>query len=308
MTNKTSKKFKMHLAFALTLILPSTPTKAEGIIFKPEILGEKVYKTKTESISDSKMEYESDSLTLEKLRAQGIQIPTKVRQSQIIMMKMVTGKSLPDGGVPFSTTVDSLYLAQFINGVYQPSSAPAGIDKNTYFSGIYSKDSMIISEFRADKIPSELIPAIKSSIANMMKSVSFPIKPISVGDEFSQTAPLSIPLPGSDGIKFKVVTTYKLKEIRDGIAHFDIVQAYSMNSNSQTQKITMSGSGSGVLIYDRPLKYITSINTTSRMSLSINLGDLTITSQDDARTNVAIDITSANAEISASGKDLKEGK
>lgn len=290
---------RMNRRFApLAAMLLSISACADGITFKVELVGGKIYRTTTEMVSDSKISYESDSSTLAILRSKGVQSPMFTRQTQTIVMKTATGEKRPGGEIPFTTTVDSVQFGQFLNGVFQQQAAPPGFDSSMYFSGFYSKDSLMILELKSEIIPPSMLPSLKSSLTQMMKSVKFPDKPLAEGDEFIQSVPLAMPIPGGVGMNFEIVTTYKLREIRPNQAYFDITQEYRINGSSVNPKFTMNGSGEGNLIYDTKLNYITSMTTISNMKTRTDEGQFSILVEADTRTDLSTEISDAKTNSS----------
>lgn len=285
--------------YAMLIISTSIAASAKSVKFETVILSKKEYKTTTNMTSDSRINYESDSNTLAKLRTNGLNFPIQTRQSQNLVTKMVTGVKRPDGGIPFSSRIDSFQLTELVNGIYNPQPTSTGVDTSLVFSGIHFHDSMIIQDLSANKIPPDLIPAVKTSIAKMIKTIKYPSKPMTEGDEFEQATPLSIPMPGLTEIKFEIITKYRLRKIKSTTALFDISQKYKLNSDAANLMIHMDGSGTGSMIYDIRSNYTTAINTTSTMNLRANTGKLAVIVQTETRSEMSVSVSESSANTSA---------
>ena len=86
------------------------------------------------------------------------------------------------------------------------------------------------------------------------KSIKFAqSKPIGIGEKFTKTVPLEIPIPGVMNIGMEMTTTYELLDVKDGIADFASTYTFTMVSSptaDQAVKIDASGKGTGKIKYD----------------------------------------------------------
>lgn len=79
-----------------------------------------------------------------------------------------------------------------------------------------------------------------------------------VGESFTQVTPLTIPLAGTS-IDMEITTIYKLINMTNQIANFDVDQKYVAKIAFDEGKFNVNadGGGSGKLIYDIPNHFAT---------------------------------------------------
>ncbi len=280
----------LNLLLIITLLLSCQNTEDQGFLFDVKYLENKIYTTSTKVFAKSEIDFEGPEETINKIKSSGMELPMLLDQDQITIMKIETFSKNEKGFMPFSGSLDSISTIQYINGKINTQDSPATIDTSFKISGHYNKDEMIIEKIKGNGIQPEMENALKSSIANMMKSIKFPEKPLKVGDSFSQSIPITIPVQGIVNVNMIVTTYYKLINIKDNIAYFDIEQDFELTSEANKAKISMSGSGPGKLIYDTKLYQITSMNTNSVMKMKVDAGEFFVISNSDTKTEMLIKV------------------
>lgn len=227
---------------------------------------ENVYKQLIQSFSETEINYIGSDTFLETIKNQGIQNPTIQKAGMEMETVSETGKMDKEGNFPITI-------------IYNKSETNDGktiIPNGTMLYGKVSLSTMP----KLDSISAkDLDETFKNSIFEIVKStfsqVSIPIKKIKVGDSFSQDTPLTIPMAG---IKFEmlITTTYKLKNIIDQNANFDIDQVYKMKITESEYNIEASGSGTGTLTYDIPNHFITENTTDIDLHLKLKKDEFTL--------------------------------
>ena len=119
----------------------------------------------------------------------------------------------------------------------------------------------------------------QQKIAQMMNmvqhNVKFPDRPLHVGDSFTQDMPLGIPMGGNNmNMDSKVV--YKLVNIADGKAYFDISQSMNMAIPVKGQTINLTGSGVGKMVYDIKNSFPTQFKSNMTIKFTGNIDKLGI--------------------------------
>ena len=137
----------------------------------------------------------------------------KYQVQVLIIMISRTGAVNRRGLIPFSSKVDSVSDVQFVNGKLQPLNQTTPIDTSFRMTGFYIGDSVIVKDIEARNLNSMIRESMKSMVAQMMKSVKFPDSLLKVGDSFTQTVPLTIPLGQLGQIGMTITTTYTLEKI-----------------------------------------------------------------------------------------------
>jgi predicted transcriptional regulator len=278
---------------ALTfLLIPTLLRSQDGILFKVVQKENKHYRSSTTLTTESKINYQADESFLSRLKEKGVHLPIVVKQHQIFIMSTSTGEKNSDGKIPFSGKLDSIESTQYINDKLQDKSNSASFDTTFGMSGFYDNDSTIINEIHGRNIAPSMKEALKNTISQTLKSVKFPKKPIRVGESFSQSVPISIPVQGVMEVKMIMLITYTLKDLNLQFGYFDIIQDYSLTSDMDSAKVSMAGNGHGKMIYDRTEHQMTSMTTQSSVEMKVTAGTFAIISDSNTDTEMLITIKS----------------
>jgi hypothetical protein len=108
-------------------------------------------------------------------------------------------------------------------------------------------DSVILSDQSDIKAKNVLM-----QVKDLVSQIHLPAARMKLGDEYVYTAPVSIPVANTV-MKMVMSITYKLTNVTDSIAGFDLTMKinFDMQMDSVQAKSRGTGSGGGVMIYDR---------------------------------------------------------
>jgi CRISPR/Cas system CMR subunit Cmr4 (Cas7 group RAMP superfamily) len=122
---------------------------------------------------------------------------------------------------------------------------------------------------------------LKTIAVQLINSIVFPVKPLAIGESFSQSTPLSIPVQGVTVVKMIIHTKYTLREVSEEYANFDIIQDYALASDMNNSKTSITGNGKGTMVFDRVENQIISTETQSQIVMTMMSGPLLILSNFD---------------------------
>ena len=206
------------------------------IQFKP---GTK-YRQTTERTSQTVIKYDGSAISLQRLRARGIQNPTITSKKFLKESIFKAGKSTDGINFPFSVEVIKA----------ESSDGKKDLSEGAVFHGLCSMGKMpIFDSVTSDGLDSKSKVALLQTLQNSFSQLSFPEKKLKIGEQFSVEYPLSIPMEGST-IEMVVTTQYKLVRISNGTAGFDVSQQYVMSPTVLNNSFKGTGTGTGQLIYD----------------------------------------------------------
>jgi hypothetical protein len=97
----------------------------------------------------------------------------------------------------------------------------------------------------------KILLATFDAVSKGMKSAQS--EPIGIGEKFTKTVPLEIPVPGVMNIGMVMTLTYELLDVKDGIAEFITTYTFTLAASAtsdQAIKIDASGKGAGKITYD----------------------------------------------------------
>lgn len=197
---------------------------------------------------------------LKKLKENGVENSTTTANTTVTESILKTGKLEKDGNFPV--------IIEFIKST--SSDQKVIIPNGTLIYGKASTASMP----KLDSIVSKDLDAtFKNSLLQTLQStfsqLALPEKKMKIGESFSQENPLKIPV-ATLTFDMLITTTYKLINIQNQIANFDIVQDYVLKiaDNDQQFDINASGNGNGKLDYNIPNHFATQFN----LDIELNLG------------------------------------
>ncbi|OXA76637.1 hypothetical protein SAMN05444397_101123 [Flavobacterium aquidurense] len=241
---------KIILLFLISLPIFNYGQSSKEILdFKIGYAPQTSYKQVVEQSSDTELYYIASDEILEKLKNNGVENPTLTKSLTLIESVFKTGKIQKDGNFPvvieFLKTTNSENKSIIPNGtlIYGKASV----------STMPKLDSVVSKEMD-ESFKKNLLQTVQS----MFSQIALPEKKMKIGESFTQVTPLNIPLAGNS-IDMEITTIYKLINMTDQIANFDIDQKYVAKIAFEEGKfnINANGNGNGKLVYDIPYHFAT---------------------------------------------------
>jgi hypothetical protein len=279
------------LIAALVLIVSTLLQVDNGFIFKTVHKEDTSYRMTTRLVSDSYVDYQGSEEVLNEIRSKGVKFPMHVTQTQTIVVVSETGSKATGGAIPFSGRIDSITKAQYVNGQLQSSSTPDPMDTTFRMSGSFKTGTITIDKITGKNIDPAMADALKGSLGKMMQSVKFPESPLKVGQSFSQTVPMSLPIPGADPMQAEITTTYVLRKMNENMAFFDFKQKSNMASRKNNATIEMADSGNGTMVYDRGLGQMIKMETQSFMKMKVSAGPVSVVTKGNTKSETTMSAT-----------------
>lgn len=255
-TSKTKIVFKIKtMKNILLLFLISFPffnyaqSSKEILDFKIGYSPQTSYRQVVEQSSDTELLYIASDELLEKLKSNGVENPTLAKSITIIESVFKTGKIEKDGNFP--VVIEFLKTTNSENKIIIPNGTL-----------IYGKASVSTMPKLDSVVSKELDETFKKNllqtVQSMFSQIALPEKKMKIGESFTQVTPLTIPLAGNS-IEMEITTIYKLVNMTDQIANFDIDQKYVAKIAFDEGKfnINSDGNGNGKLVYDIPNHFAT---------------------------------------------------
>lgn len=244
----------------------TTHTKNE-LTFRIQVKPDTKYNATTVQTTKEKVSFSGSQEILQKLKNRGISNPLiKNIQSKTESVtktgKLVNGKTFPvtmkfikstrNDGNEFIPDGTVLYGECPVNGMPSfDSIASGGLNEN---------------------IKHQLIDLVQKTFDQLH---SFPEKKLKVGESFSRTIPLIIPVVNMT-IKMEMKSTYKLLSIKDRIGTFGITINYTITTNSTGYTISAKGSGNGKLLYDISENYYRQYQIKSNLEMNMDINNIKI--------------------------------
>jgi hypothetical protein len=256
---------KKYISYLLILshFFCNSQTQKE-VKFKVQYKPDMKYNQMIEQKSQTNIKYSGSEDFLKKLKDKGVENPMITSTQSKIETIFKTGKETTKKTFPLTI--------EFTKTV--SSDGKIIIPDGTIIYGNGSNGNMptldsIVSKELDEKFKKSLLQTIQSTL----NQLSFPEKKIKIGDSFIRESPLSIPVSGST-IEMTITTYYKLLDIENNIANFDVSSVYTMKSVITKYDIKATGNSKGKMLYDIVNNNLTDYKTDTEMKMNFKLEDL----------------------------------
>jgi hypothetical protein len=236
------------LLYLALLLIGFNVEAQKGIVFKMKFLPDHDYNGTVNMTINCKVNLSGDKDVLDKLETQGITQPITAN----VVMKMggdtKTGAIGSNNIFPLTMNYKIDQLTVNLNGKEIPVPIPATANAITIYGHMGADGKLTADSLGGNKMKDTAQQKISQMMNSFQQRIIFPDRPLHIGDTFTQDMPLGIPLAGN--MKADAKTVYKLVNISNGNAFFDVTQSMNMAIPIKTETLTLTGSGSGKLIYD----------------------------------------------------------
>ena len=239
----------MKKIFLLPLLLLVIKAEAQqSVVFKMKYLPNRTYDAATTLSMNANITLSGDTNIIAKLKSKGVIQPITLNMETSINGSTKTGPADANNNIPITINYKIGQISISFNGkkidVPQKINSDRTIYGHVNAAGTLKSDSISGAKIKdtSSKTASQLINSIQNKI-------KFPDHPLKVGDTFTQDLPMNIPI-GSNDTEADVKVIYKLVKIDGGNAYFDMDQTMNMQLTFKQSPITLTGSGTGKLIYD----------------------------------------------------------
>jgi hypothetical protein len=258
---------KTILLLLLILIAYSCNSQlTDEINFKVQYKPGTRYNQTLEQTSESNVKYIGSEEILQKLKDKGIKNPTITKQQSKIETLFKTEKATIGDYFPLTL--------EFVNST--SSDGKKIIPDGTIIYGHSNIGSLpTLDSINSNQLDEEYKKTLLQTMQSTMSQISLPEKKLKIGDEFSRDIPLSIPVAGIN-IDMLITTNYKLVNIKNGVADFDISQTYKMRTVIEKYNVNATGSGKGKLLYDVASNFYLKYQTESEMHINMKLENFDI--------------------------------
>jgi len=289
----------MKKIILLLLLLAAIKAEAQkGIVFKMKYQPGHKYTSLMAIGINLKVNMTGNDTVLNKLKSQGITLPLALNANANINGDITTGAKSADNSFPLTVNFSVQDLALMLNGKQIDPLKGKKIGIKIYAHN--NPDGKIVADstfFNNKKTISNLSKndSVKTSMSSMLDAlqhqIKFPDRPLKVGDSFDQNAPMgNLPMgvgKGANITKSTVKTTYKLTGIAKGKAYFDIMQTVDVAVTVKTANVSLTGNGSGKLVYSIKDNFPLAFNNKLSMKLNVAAGSTVV----DGSADITLDST-----------------
>lgn len=254
-----------------SLIFISTNSSAEekSITFKMEMKPNKTYTSHTKSTSFSEMDFIGDQKIIERIKSNHLELPMIMENTNDMTTKIITKEYDKNNEIPATLSFEDITYTVIINGQETPIDSQITGMK---ILGRYDSDS----KFKVDSIiGGNVSPQVENSLKSMFEStqqaITFPEKPMKVGETFHSKMPMAIPMEGMNPFEINIDMEYKLIRINEDTAFFDINATVELNTKQEQMNMTAKGTGTGTAEFDIKESYLTKYKFIMPMDMTMQV-------------------------------------
>lgn len=238
--------------------------------------------------SETEVDFMGNEEKIEKIRTNGTKLPMIVAGSNEMTTTMTTGAMTADKSFPAKMTYEKVIANQIVNDKEtKEEKSMSGL----IIEGFYTQENKLrIDTMISDRIDENTKRIIKSTLENVQQQIKFPENPMEVGDSFDQKLPMQIPVAGLNPVKVVITTNYKLKDISNGKAMFDIIQTVTLDIENEQTNVSASGEGVGISEFDIVNNIISRYESDLTMTLKMTADDLVISAKINSKSKQLVTV------------------
>lgn len=237
----------------------SSQTKNE-IEFNLKFTPETVYYQTIEQTSSNELKYSGSDEFLNNLKENGVQNPT-VTNEKSIMESVIRTEKMTDEKIPFKMEFGKTSEANLPDGTI------------IYGFWVPNRSMPVIDSVVSEGMDNESKQILLSGLQSTLEQFTLPNKRLKIGESFSQDSPLSIPIANVT-VDMTITTTYRLIDIRNDTADFEITQVFTMKSTFDEHSINATGNGKGKMLYLISKKFYSKYQMDIEMDMSMELNGI----------------------------------
>jgi len=227
---------KITACFLILLLLSCTKTPLDTLTLSIHYKPDNNYRYTSHLNILTTIKYSGKESALQTLKRRNIPNPTIINKKSEIEANINTGKLEEDNRFPV--------IVDYISSTSNDNQINAIIHGKCFKNSFPVFDVVVVNNLDVQSKKYLL-----ESWNKTFSQLSFKGEKLKIGQELVVQKPLSIPMEGSE-IDMIVTTTYKLLEIKEKIASFDITQQYTLNPKLLDNSFDGTGKGNGQMFYD----------------------------------------------------------
>lgn len=255
------------------MLLASQVVASNSVVLDYRYFPSTVYRVSEQTLSEMGVSFDGDPKNLpDQLRSQ---LPSLFKVMQNRAQSITTGGVDERGGYSISLMLDS-NKTHISSGGSEFRQRPSGdnLPEGSVITGRVSEDGSVTSlpiEGVPDKaaLPQDQAALFQALFSELTNPPFADGRTLSVGDSASHTIPISLPVSAVADVTATLRITHTLAEINGDTSTFDLGFDVLSNRALTDNGITVTSSGSGVMVYDSRRRISPTRNST--MSITISL-------------------------------------
>lgn len=212
---------------------------------------------------------QEQSAVADSMKAKGIPPNMKIALAASGNIDITTGAE-SNGLVPVTMRLDNVTAQPSFNGQNIPLPMATMLNGKAVYGKANADGKLQLDSVSGKQLPDSALNHINQMMSMAMSRMQFPKKVFKPGDTFTQDVPLNMPMKGMPPVNATSKVTYHLDRIANGKAYFNLTQTTSFVSDKDKMHTTMTGNGTGTMIYEVKEHYPSEFN--SNMKINVHAG------------------------------------
>ncbi|MFW5725082.1 MAG: hypothetical protein ACOCX0_01455 [Bacteroidota bacterium] len=258
--------FSQTIVIVLSLLAGSLSAQQQiklQLVYLPETR----YVTESEVSVESNVIFEEIDDSGQQEENTGAYMPFGMILDQKVSSVMQTGTRDTQGSFPWQIHFEEFDANVTIEGESMDINL-GGIDSVIINGYVDSTGQMSVKSFTGH-FDQEQEQTLTNFMDNVIKQVKFPDQSISVGESFTISQPLNVPLGDMAVFEMLMETVFLLNKIEDNLAFFDITIHMTLNSDMDIGLMTADGNGNGTMVVD--INQGLPLESTTEMDLNMKI-------------------------------------
>jgi len=271
----------------LMLVCSQVLVAQSEVLLKAGYQPKKEYTMVTTIKMDGMMDISGAQEMMDQLAASGMTFPIPMSMANDTEVTIKTMAREADGRVPATMTYDKVSASVTMMGVDQVIENPLA---GTEIKGWYDEGG----KFTVESAPGLGEQFSAEDIQNLMnqvqQSVEFPDRPLKVGESFTQTTPMNVPIASMGSLTMKIEAVYTVLKIGNRVAVLGVEMKVEMEAGMEVANAIATGTGKGECIYDIGAETITATDLALDYTISMDVQGMKMTLKMDTKTKQTVEI------------------
>ncbi len=251
----------------LFILIPASLLSQSGNKFSVCYRQNKSYSSATITSSDIKIDILGDQKTIDRMKQNGMTIPTVIHLTNSRQTSVKTGAVNSAGAIPVRLDYITDGSSSKVNDrPFEKTGPLAGMSVYALYS---DRNQFLLDSIKNNNLEKDKKSKVLKDLDMSLNQIVFPDKVLKIGDQFTQYIPMEIPVSGIKPVGVTMVLIYTLVDTLNSMAHFIIMEKIQSPETDPQTKIELHGSGSGSAYYDIRNNFVLSHLTNSDINIRV---------------------------------------
>lgn len=239
----------------------------EAVLFKIKFLPGYNYVSTVKHNFNMQVDFKGRLEDMDKLKQSGIKLPMIMIYTSAIDYKIQTGVLNKMDSFPAVISYFNGFSTTTLNDK-EIENKPNPLANQKAYGQCNNEGTLRLDSISGKNLDENMKRSLVTLVNSFLLQIDFPEKPLKVGDSFTQKLPLNMPISG-ENLEVIISIRYKLIEIKDNMAYFDLYETGDFKSILKNGVLNMKGHGIGKLEFSIIDNYPKSLDSNLTFELSV---------------------------------------